>query len=193
MRRITALFLTIALLLALACAFADGPESHYMSKWRYRRDGFHRATCLDDGCDFQLNAPCAQLSVTYEGETFTACPVCGHNAIGNGRHRRCLVQLYDYDTSPTGDVLVNQYRAPFGSDSDVASAFSVVFEHAGQITVFEGNMRLWLTIDCPAQYELFRVENDELVPCESEYDAARKILTFEVPSGSWMYVILKAA
>ena len=193
MRRIIALFLAFALLLTLICAFADGPESHYMNKWRYRRDGFHRAVCLDDGCDFVLNATCAELSVTYEGETFTACPICGHNAIGNGRHRRCQVQLYDYENSPTGDVLVNQYRYPFGSDSDVTSTFSVVFEHAGQITIFDGKMRMQLTIDCPAQYELLRVDGEELIPCESEYDAAKKILTFEVPSGSWMYVIRKTA
>ena len=193
MRRCFTGLIALMLVLIMVCPALAEESEHYFGKWRYRRDGFHRATCQDEGCDFTLNAPCTEMTLTYEGESFSFCPVCGHNAIGNGRHRRCLVQLYNYDVSPVGDVLINQYRYPFGRDSDVVSAFSVIFEHGGVPTVFNGLMTLQLTIDCPASYELLRVEGDTLVSCESSYDAFAKRLTFEVPAGSQVFVIKKAA
>ena len=193
MRRMISLGIALLLLFASLCPVLGEESEHYMGKWHYRRDGLHRAYCLDEGCDFYITAPCSALSITYGGETFTACPVCGHNAIGDGRHRRCLVQLYDYSLSPVGDVLVNQYRYPFGRESDIVSTFSVIFESAGVPTVYEGGMTLRLTIDCPAAYELLRVEGEELVFCESSYDALNQRLTFDVPSGSWMFAIRKTA
>ena len=77
--------------------------------------------------------------------------------------------------------------------SPSAATFSVIFETAGVPTVYEGGMTLRLTIDCPAAYELLRGEGEELVYCESSYDALTQRLTFDVPSGSWMFAIRKTA
>ena len=190
MKRLAFAVIVCVLLAAAFCPAAFAAESHYMGDWHYIEEDQHWAECVL--CEnFVLFRDCSSFSCEYEGQTLRVCPVCGHSESGDGTIVRGKAYVYDYANSPIGDLLVIRYDLPFGEDSDVPAAYSVIFEYAGEIVDFDGSIALSIPM-AAGSYEVFQADGSEINEIEATFDSETGTLNFAVTDGCGLFLLKQA-
>ena len=188
MKRLLFTVLLCMVLTSVLCAPASAAEIHYMGNWHYYAEyGQHWAECvLCEG--FCMLRDCSSFSCEYDGTSFRVCPVCGHCEGTEGAIVRSRAFVYDYANSPTGDLLVMRYDRPFGENSDILAAYSVIFEYAGEIVSFDGTISLSVPVEA-GSYGVYRADGGEISLIESEFDSDAGFLHFAVTDGCGLFLL----
>lgn len=183
MKRFVSLALALMMVLS-ACALA---EEHYYGKWYHVNGASHKARCMK--CGGHMTVDCICLDCAYEGARFALCPVCGYNESGIKAQyiHDATVLLYDYSHAPLGDLQVMKFAAPFGSDSEILAAYSVIFEYAGASMSFDGIYDVSFTVDVEGEFEVLEANGEEL--SAPEYTLEDDRVTVKVTNSSALYLI----
>ena len=187
MKKFFCALMALSMLLMLACPLALAHEVHHMGAWQHLPGDYHWAKCTR--CDFVMYERCVYIDCAYEENAFSFCPVCGHYADKEGTLLRCGAFVFDYHNSPEGEAQVIEYSAPFGEESDIVAAYSVIFEYAGYAAPFDGT----IAISFPApegDFTLLRVDGSDV--SEIEYSRDNALIRFNVTDGSGVFLLKKA-
>ena len=188
MKKCFAFAIAFTLLFAMLAPAAFSETDHYMGPWHYWPEDSHWAFCTR--CDQVLVEKCAYFEYKYdEGQIISVCPVCGHFGERDGQILRPSVLLYDYTNSPLGDLLMIEYTSPLEDCEEVIAAYSVIFEYAGRIAEFDGNIEVSFPFACEEQFSVVKVYDDIMDDVPFEYDAEAGILTFTVKDGSGLFLV----
>ena len=192
MKKSTRVFALVMTLMLAFSAFAQvESHKHALVKWRYVGLGNHWAPCTTKSCSYSRLKPCEELSVTVNGHTLTACPICGHSETVSGtRAISCKCLVYNYDSSPMGDIWAIVYENPFGDDEpDISYAVSTVFNYYGVTEAYDGDALITVVIPDLENFSVYTAENGELKPIVYEYSKQQGTLKYRTSgTGNWVFI-----
>lgn len=111
---------------------------HWFGEWTPNGNEAHTAECRRSNCSHAAAVGCERYEYTVNGESLTLCPVCGEaeNAERLEWLEGASASAFD-DSLPEGELVARRN----------ASCLSLVFEYAGKVIEFEGE----ITFTLPAE------------------------------------------
>lgn len=161
-------------------SYTDGitaPLPHWYARWTPDDSTTHTAACKRSGCPHHRTVSCALYQIAIDGETITACPVCGR---WNGQTmlpcENARIAAVDAGAVPRkGELAAWILHAP---TENAAFAIALAYEYAGSVEPFQGTVQLSIPMDFAGEFKLIHAnpaqENIQEIPFTYE----NGVLTF---------------